>query len=73
MNRAPILVAQLEIRNRVARCGHVIEHRGLVIRLALRDDHNVIQQHVRIGILRNQHVGGDRVAGMQIAQRCWDP
>ncbi len=73
MNRAPILIAQLEIGNRVARRGHMIEHRRLVVRLALRDHDNMIEQHVCIGILRDQHVGGDRVAGVQIAQDARDP
>ena len=68
MNRAPVLIAQLEIGNRVARRGHVIEHRRLVIGLALRNHHNVIEHNVRIGILRDQHIGGDGVAGMQLAE-----
>ena len=46
----------------------MIEHRRPVIRLGLRDDDDVIEQHVRVGVLRDQHVGGDHVAGMQFAQ-----
>ena len=73
MDGAPVLVAQLEIRNRVARRGHVIEDHGLVVGLGLRNHDDVVQQHVGIGVLRNQHIGGDGVAGVQFAQDARDP
>jgi len=46
----------------------MIKDRGLVIRLGLCHHHNMVQQHVRIWILRNQNVRGDHVARMQLAQ-----
>ena len=67
MNGAPILVAQLEIRNNVARRRHMIEHSRLVIRLGLRDHNDVIQHYGLFGTLRHQHVRRNRVAGVQLA------
>ena len=68
MNWPAILVAQLEVGYSIARRRHVIHDLGQVIRLALRHYNNVIQQHVRIRVLRHQQVGGNHVARMQLAQ-----
>ena len=73
MNCAAVLVAQLEVGHRIARRRHMVDDRGPVIRLALRDHHDVVQQHVGIGVLRDQHVRGDHVAGMQFAENAADP
>ncbi len=39
-----------------------------IIRLALRHDNNMIQQHDRVVTLRHKHVRGDDVAGVQFAK-----
>ena len=68
VNDAPILIAKLEVRNRIALSRHVIHHRGPIIRLALGDHHDVIQQNTGIGPLRNQHVSRNNISRMQFAQ-----
>ena len=68
MNWPAILIAQLEIRHRVSRSGHMIGNCWFVIWLGLRHHHNMIEQNLRICILRNQHVGGNHVARMQLSQ-----
>ncbi len=65
MNGPPVLIPQCKIWNRIARRGHVINHRRLVIGLSLRHHHDMIQQHRLLGALRHQHVRGNHVPRVQ--------
>src|ERR1039458_1190834 len=68
MNWPAILIAQLEIRHRVSRSGHMIGNCWFVIGLGLRHHDNMVKQNLRIRILRDHHIGGNHVARMQFAQ-----
>jgi len=41
---------------------------GQVIRLALRDDYKVIEQHVGIGVLGDEYIGRNDVAWMEFGE-----
>lgn len=68
MNRAAILVAQREVGDLVAGLGNMILNLGPVIRFALGDHNNVIEEHGSISALRDKHVCGDGIARMEFAE-----
>ncbi len=68
VNCPPVLIRQLEVRHRIARSRDVLGNLRTVIRLALRDNDDMVEQNIGVRILRNQQVGGNHVAGMQLAE-----
>jgi hypothetical protein len=68
MDRAAILIAELEVGDRVAGRGNMVKDGRFVVRLRLSDNNNVIQENVAVGILRHEHVGGNCIARMKFTQ-----
>src|SRR5580704_8287891 len=68
VNGAAILVEELEVGYRVAGPWNMICDGRPVVRFTFSDDDDVVEKDVGVGILRDQNVGGEHVAGVKFAQ-----
>uniref|UniRef100_E6PZA1 Uncharacterized protein n=1 Tax=mine drainage metagenome TaxID=410659 RepID=E6PZA1_9ZZZZ len=68
MDGASILVDELEIGYLVACLWNVELDFWSVIGFGLTDDNEVIDENLSVGALRDEHIGGDHISGVEVAE-----
>ena len=68
MEGMAILIAEGKVGDGVTGSGHVVKDGGFVVGLGLGDDDDVVEEDVGVGVLRDEHVGGEDVAGMEFGE-----
>jgi len=63
-----ILVAELEVWDLISLSGNMIADGWAVVRFALGDYDDVVEENVGIGVLGDEYVGGDDVGGVEFGE-----